>query len=65
MNLQTARAVAQEAKSKNPTHMYLIIERRYSLLGKTYRDYAVVWKDAYEQIQKAEHITSITVIEEV
>jgi len=66
MTLETAEQVAQEAKSKNPTAINLILERRYSVLGKTYIDYAVVDKTAYDRViaQKQDFVT-ITIYAEV
>lgn len=66
MTLDNAQQVAQQAKEKNPSVTNLIIERRYSLLGKTYIDYAVVDKNAYDRViaQKQDFVT-ITIYQEV
>jgi hypothetical protein len=66
MKLEQAQQIAQEAKDKNPSVTNLIIERRYSVLGRTYIDYAVVDKSAYDRvIAKKQDFVTITIYQEV
>lgn len=65
MTLEQAQDVARTVKI-NTDGTYLIIERRYSVLGKTYIDYAVVDKTAYDHvIARKQDFVTITIYAEV
>lgn len=66
MNLETALDLTDKVKLANPTATNLILERRYSLLGKTYIDYAVVDKNAYERVmERKQDWVAISIYKEV